>query len=42
MYRKIGEHHSKTLIHIKYNEYEMSITLEGKMLNGKLPNKENM
>lgn len=40
MYREIGGHHNEPHIHIKYNEYEMSITIKGKVLNGKLPNKQ--
>ena len=34
-----GKHHEKH-IHIKYNEYEMSITLNGKTLDGKIPKKQ--
>lgn len=40
MYREIGGHHNEPHIHVKYNEYEMSITIKGKVLNGKLPNKQ--
>lgn len=40
MYREIGGHHNEPHIHIKYNEYEMSITINGKELSGKLPNKQ--
>lgn len=40
MYREIGGHHNESHIHIKYNEYEMSITLEGKILNGNLPTRQ--
>lgn len=40
MYQEIGGHHNKPHIHIKYNEYEMSMTLEGKTLNGELPQKQ--
>lgn len=40
MYREIGGHHNEPHIHVKYNEYEMSITIKGKILNGKLPNKQ--
>ena len=40
MYREIGSHHKMPHIHVKYNEYEMSITLEGKILDGNLPKKQ--
>ena len=40
MYREIGGHHNEPHIHVKYNEYEMSITIKGKTLNGNLPNKQ--
>ena len=40
MYREIGGHHNHPHVHIKYNEYEMSITLKGKKLNGNLPIKQ--
>lgn len=40
MYRELGGHHNKPHIHIKYNEYEMSMTLEGKSINGNLPRKQ--
>ena len=40
MYREIGGHHNEKHIHIKYNDYEMSMTLDGKIINGKLPKKQ--
>ena len=40
LYKEIGGHHNEPHIHIKYNEYEMSMTLEGKILNGDIPNKQ--
>lgn len=40
MYKEIGGHHNKPHMHIKYNEYEMSISLEGELLEGKIPNKQ--
>ena len=40
MYREIGCHHNEPHIHIKYNEYEMSINIKGKVLNGKIPKKQ--
>ena len=42
MYMELGSHHKEPHIHVKYNEYEMSITLDGKVLDGSLPkNKRN-
>ena len=40
MYQELGGHHNEPHIHVKYNEYQMSITLKGKVLSGKLPNKQ--
>ena len=40
MYREIGGHHNKPHIHVKYNEYQMSITIDGKKLDGNLPRKQ--
>ena len=40
MYRELGGHHNEPHIHVKYNEYEMSITIEGKKLDGNLPKKQ--
>jgi len=40
MYREIGGHHNEPHIHVKYNEYEMSITIKGRILSGKIPNKQ--
>ena len=40
MYREIGESHKEPHIHVKYNEYEVSINLKGKILNGRLPKKQ--
>ena len=37
MYREIGAHHKEPHIHIKYNEYEVSMNLKGKILTGRLP-----
>ncbi len=39
MYREIGGHHNEPHIHIKYNKFEMSITINGKILNGRIPKK---
>lgn len=36
MYREIGGHHNEPHIHIKYNEYEMSITIKGKSFKWKI------
>ena len=40
LYKEIGGHHNQPHIHIKYNEYEMSMTLDGKILDGNIPNKQ--
>ena len=40
IYKEIGGHHNKPHIHVKYNEYEMAITLECKLLNGNMPKKQ--
>lgn len=40
LYKEIGGHHNEPHIHIKYNEYEMSMTLDGKILDGDIPNKQ--
>ena len=40
MYKELGGHHNEPHIHIKYNEYTMSITIDGKVLSGRLPNKQ--
>ena len=32
IYKEIGGHHKEPHIHIKYNEYEMSMSLSGKNL----------
>ena len=32
MYKEIGGHHNEPHIHIKYNEYTMSVTIDGKVL----------
>ena len=40
MYRELGGHHNEPHIHVKYNEYEMSITIEGRKLDGDLPKKQ--
>ena len=33
MYAELGGHHNEPHIHVKYNEYEMSITLVGQLSN---------
>ena len=38
-FKEDGPHNQKH-IHIKYNEYEMSINIKGKVLNGKIPKKQ--
>lgn len=40
MYQELGGHHNKPHIHIKYNEYEMSMTIDGTVLSGRLPAKQ--
>ena len=40
LYKEIGGHHNEPHIHIKYNEYEMSMTLDGIILDGNIPNKQ--
>ena len=40
IYKELGGHHKTPHIHIKYNEYEMSITCDGIILDGKLPKKQ--
>ena len=40
MYMELGSHHKEPHIHVKYNEYVMSITLDGKVLDGSLPKKQ--
>ncbi len=40
LYLEIGGHHNKPHIHAKYNEYEISITFDGEILNGKMPIKQ--
>ena len=40
LYKEIGGNHNQPHIHIKYNEYEMCMTLDGKILNGNIPNKQ--
>ena len=40
MYAEIGGQHNEPHIHIKYNEYEMSIKLNGKTLDGKIPKRQ--
>lgn len=41
LYKEIGGHHNEPHINIKYNEYEMSMTLDGKILDGNIPSKQN-
>ena len=40
IYAEIGGHHNKPHFHAKYGEYEISIALDGKRLNGNMPNKQ--
>ena len=41
MYREIGAKHKEPHIHIIYNEYELTMDLNGKVINGKLPKKQH-
>ena len=40
LYKEIGGHHNEPHIHIEYKEYEMSMTLDGKILDGNIANKQ--
>lgn len=40
LYKEIGGHHKEPHIHIKYNEFEMSMSLSGKILDGYIPTKQ--
>ena len=40
IYKEIGGHHHEPHIHIKYNEYELSMSLNGEVLDGSLPKKQ--
>lgn len=40
IYKELGGHHKEPHIHIKYDEYEISITCYGIILQGKIPKKQ--
>ena len=40
MYREIGGTHNEPHIHVKYNEYELTMNFKGKVLGGKIPKKQ--
>ena len=40
IYKEIGGHHNEPHIHIKYNEHEMTMSLKGTILDGRLPIKQ--
>ena len=40
IYAELGGHHNKPHIHAKYNEYEISITIDGEIINGEMPLKQ--
>ncbi len=40
IYLELGAHHHKPHIHAKYNEYEISITIDGEKINGNMPKKQ--
>ena len=40
IYKELGGHHNEAHVHVKYNEYEMSVPCDGIILGGKLPKKQ--
>lgn len=40
IYVELGGHHNKPHVHAKYGEFEISITLDGKIINGNMPLKQ--
>lgn len=40
IYLELGGHHNKPHIHAKYGEYDISITIDGTLINGKMPKKQ--
>ena len=40
IYKEVGGHHHEPHIHVKYNEFELSMNLNGIVLDGNLPNKQ--
>lgn len=40
IYKELGGHHHEPHFHVKYNEYEMSVSLSGKVLDGYIPKKQ--
>ena len=40
IYKEIGGHHHDPHIHIMYNEFQLSMSLDGKILDGSLPKKQ--
>ncbi len=40
IYKEIGGHHNEPHIHVKYNEYEMSMTFDCRFLSGNIPKKQ--
>lgn len=40
IYQELGGHHNEPHIHIKYNEHTMSMTFDGRVLDGELPKKQ--
>ena len=40
IYKELGTHHKEPHIHVKYNEYEMSVSLSGQVLDGYIPIKQ--
>ena len=40
LYKELGDHHNSPHIHIKYNEYEASMLMDGTIIGGNLPIKQ--
>lgn len=40
IYVEIGGHHHKPHVHARYGEYEISIAIDGEILNGTMPKKQ--
>ena len=40
IYQEVRGHHNELHIHVKYNEYEMLISIDGKILEGRLYKKQ--
>lgn len=40
IYMELGGHHNSPQIHAKYGEFEVLITIDGKIINGNMPKKQ--